>query len=118
MPSVFGLAGLLHDLGKYSDDFQIYLREAVANPDKPPKRGSVNHSTAGGLLLMKKFQQMKGFTPAMVEMIANVIYSHHGQLHDFINSDGKSPFLERANNEKIPMETIQTRFFSDRKSVV
>lgn len=113
MPSVFGLAGLLHDLGKYSDDFQIYLREAVANPDKPPKRGSVNHSTAGGLLLMKKFQQMKGFTPAMVEMIANVIYSHHGQLHDFINSDGKSPFLERANNEKIPMETIQTRFFSD-----
>lgn len=113
MPSVFGLAGLLHDLGKYSEAFQIYIREAVANPNKPPRRGSVNHSTAGGLLLMQKFHQSKLFTPVMVEMIANVIYSHHGQLHDFINPDGKSPFLERANNENIPMKEIKQLFFEE-----
>ena len=113
MPSVFGLAGLLHDVGKFSDDFQVYLREAVANPDQPPKRGSVNHSTAGGLLLIQKFHQSKGFVPAMVEMIANVVYSHHGQLHDYVNPDGKSPFLERAKNDHIPMKDIQKRFFEE-----
>lgn len=31
MSAVFGLAGLLHDYGKFSDDFQQYIREAVAN---------------------------------------------------------------------------------------
>lgn len=113
LPHVFGLAGLLHDAGKYSDDFQIYLQDAVAHPNRPPKRGSVNHSTAGGVLLLEKFHSSKGFTPAMVEMIANVIYSHHGQLHDFINAEGKSPFLERANNDKIPMHDIRTRFFME-----
>ncbi|MEK4425811.1 CRISPR-associated helicase Cas3' [Solibacillus sp. FSL K6-1523] len=113
MPSVFGLAGLLHDLGKYSDDFQIYLREAVANPDKPPKRGSVNHSTAGGRLLMERFHGKQDFQSIMVEMISNAIYSHHGQLMDFINPDGKSPFLERENNDNIPMEIIKKRFFEE-----
>lgn len=113
LPHVFGLAGLLHDAGKYSDEFQIYLQEAVANPAQPPKRGSVNHSTAGGLLLLEKFKTSKNLTRVMVEMIANAIYSHHGQLHDFINADGKSPFLERANNEKIPMHDIRKRFFTE-----
>ncbi|MGN7478746.1 CRISPR-associated helicase Cas3' [Solibacillus silvestris] len=113
MSKVFGLAGLLHDLGKYSDEFQIYLREAIANPDEPPKRGSVNHSTAGGRLLMEKFHRSTGITPVMIEMLANAIYSHHGQLHDFIDPDGNSPFLKRAENEKIPMSQIKERFFTE-----
>lgn len=40
------LAGLLHDLGKYSDEFQEYLKQAVIDP-KSVVRGSVDHSTAG-----------------------------------------------------------------------
>ena len=113
MPSLFGLAGLLHDLGKYSDEFQIYLREAYFNPTDPPKRGSVNHSTAGGKLLMSKYEGQKGFTPVMIEMIANAIYSHHGQLHDFVNLDGESPFFNRANNDLIPIHLIKQRFFEE-----
>lgn len=49
----------------------------------------------------------------MVEMISNVIYSHHGQLLDFINPEGHSPFLEREKNEKIPMLVIKERFFEE-----
>ncbi|WP_342471996.1 CRISPR-associated helicase Cas3' [Metasolibacillus sp. FSL H7-0170] len=114
MPKVFGLAGLLHDAGKYSDDFQIYLRDAIANPEEPPRRGSVNHSTAGGRLLMEKFHKGPRFMPVMIEMVANAIYSHHGQLHDFIDSEGNSsPFLNRADNEKIPMSQIRERFFNE-----
>lgn len=44
------LAGLLHDLGKYSDEFQEYLKKAVNDP-KSVIRGSVDHSTAGGKLV-------------------------------------------------------------------
>lgn len=113
MPSLFGLAGLLHDLGKYSDEFQQYLREAVANPDKPPKRGSVNHSTAGGRLLMERFHGKQDFQSIMVEMVSNAIYSHHGQLADFVNPEGESPFLKREENENIPMSAIKNRFFKE-----
>lgn len=113
IPSVTGLAGILHDLGKYSDEFQAYIREAVANPDDPPRRGSVNHSTAGGKLLMETFHQSKGFTPYMIEMVANAIYSHHGQLLDFVDEDGNSPFLQRQDNDKIPLVSIKERFFRE-----
>ena len=113
LSKVVGLAGLLHDVGKYSDEFQAYIREAVANPDSPPKRGSVNHSSAGGMLLMEQFHQSKGFTPFMIEMVANVIYSHHGRLLDYVDPEGKSPFLQRQDNEKIPLALIKRRFYGE-----
>lgn len=50
-----GLAGMLHDLGKYTNSFRDYIVEAVRNPSSPPKRGSVDHSTAGGKLLYEFF---------------------------------------------------------------
>ncbi|MDG0809691.1 HD domain-containing protein [Cohnella rhizosphaerae] len=48
MKHIAGLAGLLHDMGKYTGEFKAYLEQAVAHPDRPPRRGSVDHSTAGG----------------------------------------------------------------------
>lgn len=50
-----GLAGMLHDLGKYTNEFREYILEAVYNPEAPPKKGSVDHSTAGGKLLYRLF---------------------------------------------------------------
>lgn len=44
------LTGLIHDLGKYSNAFQQYLVKAVAN-SASVKRGSIDHSTAGGKLI-------------------------------------------------------------------
>lgn len=107
-----GLVGVLHDFGKYSDEFQAYIREAVANPDKPPKRGSVNHSTAGGWLLVKSLKNNRGFS----ELLANVIYGHHGTLLDFINLDGNSPFLNRETNRTIEIDDLKVmraRFFNE-----
>lgn len=34
-----GLAGMLHDMGKYTNEFKEYILEAVNNPNSPPKRG-------------------------------------------------------------------------------
>lgn len=114
LPSVFYLVGLLHDLGKYSNDFQNYIREAVNNPDCPPRRGSVDHSTAGGLLLIQLTHQLKNKPlHIMIEMLANTIYSHHGQLYDYVNLDGESPYLKRSQNEKVDIEMVSKRFYSE-----
>lgn len=108
---VAGLAGMLHDMGKFSDAFQDYIREAVENPDDPPKRGSVDHSTAGGRFLVEQFQRVGPVTPFLVECVANVIFSHHGQLLDMVNNEGQSPFIERLTSEKdISFAQVEQRF--------
>lgn len=113
IPHITGLAGMLHDMGKYSDAFQEYLLEAINNPNQPPKRGSVDHSTAGGKYLMETYHKKYSF---LIECVANAIYSHHGQLKDMINADGKSPFLERKDykdEQELEYEKVKERFFKD-----
>src|SRR3990172_4315 len=57
------LIGLLHDLGKYSREFQQYLRSAVGlleqdkdddYVDPRSKKGKVDHSTAGAQTIWQK----------------------------------------------------------------
>ena len=45
---ITGLAALLHDVGKFSPEYQQYIRH---NDDS--KRGSVDHSTFGGMFIWK-----------------------------------------------------------------
>jgi len=95
---IAGLAGMLHDLGKYTNEFKEYILEAVYNPDSPPKRGSVDHSTAGGKLLYEMFHSG---TPSrypwiLAEVVGNAIISHHSYLHDFLNQELESPYLKRV----------------------
>ena len=42
----------LHDAGKFSTEFQAYIKQE----DDLPKRGAVNHSSAGAELLMQEFK--------------------------------------------------------------
>lgn len=61
------LIGLLHDLGKYSDEFQIYLKSAVGLIDQDKddyvdaksKKGKVDHSTAGAQLVWQELSTYK-----------------------------------------------------------
>lgn len=99
---VAGLAGWLHDMGKYTDEFLHYIQEAVANPDAPPRRGSVDHSTAGGKLLYSRYYNrgQAGLEDKLaVEWIANCIISHHQGLRDYLDPSLSSPFLERVENK-------------------
>ncbi|WP_127573144.1 CRISPR-associated helicase Cas3' [Paenibacillus xylaniclasticus] len=109
-----GLAGLLHDMGKFTNEFQEYIREAVNNPTSPPRRGSVDHSTAGGKLLYDLFHtgppsKLYGIT---AEVVGNAILSHHSYLQDFLSPDSESPYLKRVTNEQLPgYHQARSRFF-------
>lgn len=107
---IAGLAGMLHDLGKYTEKFQNYIRLAVQNPDNPPKRGSVDHSTAGGKLLYNLFHiQPQGafdkqdfMNKALLsEVVGNTIISHHAYLQDFLDPDLESKFLDRVRDREL-----------------
>lgn len=78
--------GLFHDIGKYSFDFQEYLRKAVEN-SKSVRRGEVDHSSAGAILAKKK-----GFYA-----IDYAIAGHHGGLP---NSARLSARIEKISEYK------------------
>jgi len=99
---ICGLTGMLHDLGKYSDEFQEYLLEAVQNPDSPPKRGSVDHSTAGGALLYQMYhtKNVGKYTSLLAEIVGNAIISHHSpSLNDYVDERAETPYLKRVRDK-------------------
>ena len=112
-----GLAAMLHDMGKYTKAFRAYLIQAVRNPDAPPRRGSVDHSTAGGKLLFELFHNDNSnpYLAVLAEVIGNAIISHHSYLHDFVSPANTSPFLQRVRDKvDIPeYEQAKHRFFSN-----
>lgn len=98
-----GLAGLLHDFGKYSNEFREYIIAAVNTPEDAPKRGSVDHST-GGAKLLYELLHTKNMTPGkalVAEVVGNAIISHHSYLHDFLTPELESKYLNRVRDKPL-----------------
>lgn len=114
---IAGLAGLLHDFGKYTDEFRDYLLEAVRNPDRPPKRGSVDHSTAGGKLLFDLLHNPNDpYRALLAEVVGNAIISHHSYLQDFIEPNLELNFLKRVRDKVKGLEEYEltkSRFYEE-----
>ncbi len=121
--SIFGfrqwgrLAGLWHDLGKYSRAFQNKLKAAGGEEAHIEARGAqVNHSTAGGLYAVQKFS-LAG------RLLAYIIAGHHAGLPDWeADSTGRAALSYRLQEEKllsdalaqaIPLEIIEQPFPSE-----
>lgn len=92
------LIGLLHDLGKYSEQFQNYIRSAVGliNPDADEfvdaagLKGKVDHSTAGAQLVWQKLSAEGEMGRLAGQILALCIASHHSGLIDCLSSDASS----------------------------
>ncbi len=110
---VTGLAGILHDVGKYSEEFQQYILEALQFPDEPPKRGSVDHSTAGGKFIYDLLHNPNDiYNSCLAEVVGNVVISHHAYLHDYLNEGLKSNYLTRVQEKEVSdYEQIKEMFF-------
>lgn len=80
------LAGLTHDLGKYSLEFQLRLEG---------KGGKVDHSTAGAQELNRQFPNSVG------KALAYIVAGHHGGLPDG-NKGAPANLPERLSNGNLP----------------
>jgi CRISPR-associated endonuclease/helicase Cas3 len=103
------LLGLLHDLGKYSQAFQAYLKSATGalNQDEDEDwvdaeslKGKVDHSTAGAQFAWRALS--KGGQPEQIaaQVLALCIASHHSGLVDCLGAS-KTNFGEDLFNRRM-----------------
>jgi CRISPR-associated endonuclease/helicase Cas3 len=105
------LIGLLHDLGKYSKEFQDYLKSAVGLIDQDEddyvdaksKKGKVDHSTAGAQLIWQELSKQGQIGQLVGQILSLCIASHHSGLIDCLSSDtnslGEDIFGRRMNKD-------------------
>lgn len=95
--SVLGyVAGRWHDLGKFSEAFQQYLRSAAGDSHQGESTGKVDHSSAGAQHAMASLP-----TP-LNAMVAYAIAGHHAGLLDGLN--GRRACLKaRLRKKDLPL---------------
>ena len=97
--------GLLHDLGKYSEDFQQYLRRMVLDNGTgqyDSERGTIDHSTAGAQKVWRALRQRGEVDDVVAEILSLCIASHHSGLIDCIAPEGVdklSKRMEKADSD-------------------
>lgn len=94
------LVGMVHDLGKFSENFKNYIEKA-ADGEKV-QRGSVNHTFAGVRFLLEKHsdEQLSGFSDIVLEILAYAVGAHHG-LFDCVDDNNNNGFTKRIQKEGI-----------------
>jgi len=115
------VAGLWHDLGKYSEDFQRMIRTAhgsEADVDGHP--GHVDHSTVGSILAIQKFNNIG-------RILAYVIAGHHAGLPDWQSETSgmaalaqrlqKVGLLEKVTVAEVPSEVMKQAMPSEKPKV-
>jgi len=103
------LAGLWHDLGKYSGDFQQMIRAASRIEAHIEAKSRVDHSTAGGIFAAEQF-------PGIGRILAYLISGHHAGLPDWQSETAgraalaqrvqKTELLQKALASKPPIEIL------------
>ena len=103
------LIGVLHDLGKCTKEFADYLDWCRKNPGDYSDGKKVDHSTAGGQLLMRRYGDRDVDGLLTVHIAALVIFSHHTGLMNYLGENGTSDFLRRM--EKIDVPNVDLSYY-------
>lgn len=102
LSSMAQLIGMLHDLGKCTRAFANYLEWCREHPGDYSQKGKVDHSTAGGQLLMRRYGNRGDAALLTVHIASLVIFSHHTGLMNYLGENGISDFLNRMEKEDAP----------------
>lgn len=115
------LIGLLHDLGKYSNEFQNYLGSAVGLlrqdedeefVDAKGKKGKVDHSSAGAQFVWQELAKHGQLGEIVGQILALCVASHHSGLIDCLGASehnmGQDVFSKRMNklDERTHLEEV------------
>ncbi len=95
------ICGLLHDIGKYSKDFQSYLDRSIKG--EKVVRGETVHALQGCSYIVGNLN----CGVILSDIIGNIVASHHGGLMDMLVGDGIRSSISRTNVERNG-KTIQT----------
>lgn len=111
------LIGLLHDLGKYSAEFQAYIGSALGLKDTDAddyvdakaQKGKVDHSSAGAQFIWQLFADREPLGQAVAQVLALCIASHHSGLIDCLDADGADTFGKRMRKaqEKTHLDEVR-----------
>ena len=102
------LLGLMHDFGKYSQDFKEYIKSVTGiNPDADdyvlPNGKKIDHSTAGAQWVyreLRKFGAAQGIGELFGQMLGLCIASHHGEgLIDCLDDEGNAVWKKRFEKD-------------------
>lgn len=115
------LAGYLHDMGKYADGFQDYIkseyRRAEHNFDEYMKHrcfSDFDHGVYGAKYIYERFHAGNDNQKRTAEVLALVAAYHHGRLPDCEDDNGKIPILKRLKKiEEEELVQVVERFCSD-----
>lgn len=91
------LTGLLHDLGKGTERFNAYIHA----PDEY-RRGEIHHAPSGAIFVYERWY-LKAKSPVeklAAQIIAMVIYGHHGGLMDVIAQNGEELLKNALGQDK------------------
>lgn len=118
------LIGLLHDLGKYSDEFQAYIKSAAGllNQDEDEEfvdsgemKGKVDHSTSGAQFIWDQLAAKSPKHHALAQVLALCVASHHSGLIDCLKprlgrpvEDGFSKRMGKPS-EKTHLQEVMTK---------
>ncbi|MCL4328302.1 MAG: CRISPR-associated helicase Cas3' [Candidatus Thermoplasmatota archaeon] len=99
------IVGLLHDLGKASNEFLRYIRSATGliNSDEDQyvdpttNKGKIDHSSAGAQMIHEFFKGKSNDTLLSSQLLSLVIASHHSGLIDCLDPSGNDIFEKRMN---------------------
>lgn len=121
------LSGYLHDMGKYSDQFQQYINEMLNHVKDGSEKDWIktiskpDHGKYGAIYVYRNFHHLGGFYKILSEILIMLISYHHGGLEDYIDEDGSKVVdritLESEKEEHI-YDIITDRFLSENNKII
>jgi CRISPR-associated endonuclease/helicase Cas3 len=122
------LIGLLHDIGKASQEFEQYIKSAVGlinldeddYVDAAGLKGKVDHSTAGAQLVYRKITQNGNEATFAKQVLSLCLASHHSGLIDCISPEGANTYLKRMGKgeEKAHLDEVLEKFSDKAKELI
>ena len=97
------LIGLMHDMGKATDEFADYLRAALAgNAPKSPH----HHAPTGAIYAYRRWfmrENASACERAAAQIAMLCILGHHAGLTDCLDVKGQSTLLKNMKDEAVPV---------------